>query len=279
MSASFPSVAMGSSSSQTVTLQNGGTGIVTISAATVTGAGFSTTGLALPMGIPPGQNATFNVVFSPRGAGPATGAIALVSDAPGSPLTITATGSSVANTLSLTANTTSLDFGSVVVGGSSSLNVTLINSGNADVTISSALVTGAEFSANGAGANTLLTPGQIAILTVLFAPTVAGNAAGSIAISSNAGALSITASGIGGQLSPHAVALNWDPSTSDVVGYYVYRVLTDGSFAKINSAPVVLTQYIDRSIQVGQSYTYVVTAVNADSVESDYSDPVIAVIP
>jgi fibronectin type 3 domain-containing protein len=59
----------------------------------------------------------------------------------------------------------------------------------------------------------------------------------------------------------------------------VYRLLVDGTFSKINTAPVVPTDYTDRNIQAGQTYTYVVTAVNADNVESDYSDPVIAVVP
>ena len=85
--------------------------------------------------------------------------------------------------------------------------------------------------------------------------------------------------GSGGQLSSHTVALNWDASTSDIIGYYVYRVLADGTYAKINPAPVVLTEFTDTSIQSGQMYTYVITAVDADNVESDYSDPVVATIP
>ena len=75
------------------------------------------------------------------------------------------------------------------------------------------------------------------------------------------------------------MALNWDASTSDVVGYYVYKVLVDGTYARVNNAPVVLTQLTDTNLQSGQTYTYVVTAVTADNVESDYSDPVIATVP
>jgi large repetitive protein len=80
-------------------------------------------------------------------------------------------------------------------------------------------------------------------------------------------------------LSSHTVALNWDPSTSDVIGYFVYRLMPDGTYAKITNAPVVLTAFTDTSIQSGQTYTYVVTAVDADKVESDYSDPAVATIP
>jgi hypothetical protein len=167
----------------------------------------------------------------------------------------------------------------VLVGSNSSLGVTLTNTGNANVTISSVLVTGAGFTASGAGANTTVTPGQTAVLNVMFAPSAAGSVAGSITVASNAAGVSVALAGNGGQLSSHSVALNWDASTSDVVGYYVYRVLADGTYAKINSAPVALTNYTDASIQAGQTYTYVVTAINSYNVESDYSDPAVAIIP
>jgi hypothetical protein len=188
-------------------------------------------------------------------------------------------GTATASTALLTSSTSSLNFGSVVVGSSSSLGARLTNSGNANLTISSVTATGAEFNLSGAGANVTLVPGQTAALNVTFAPTAFGNAAGSIAISSSAGAVAIALTGSGGQLSSHTVGLNWDPSTSDVVGYYVYRALADGTYVKINSAPVVVTDYTDTNIQSGQTYTYVVTAVDADNVESDYSDPVLATIP
>jgi fibronectin type 3 domain-containing protein len=103
--------------------------------------------------------------------------------------------------------------------------------------------------------------------------------AGSIAVTSNAGALSIALAGSGGQLSSDSVTLNWSASTSDIVGYNIYRVLADGTYTGINNAPLVLTNYTDTNIQSGQTYTYVVTAVNSDNVESDYSDPVIAIVP
>lgn len=270
---------MGASSSQTITLQNSGTASVTISSASVAGAGFGTSGLTLPLSIAAGQSTTFNVVFAPTSAGNVTGSVSLASDAANSPLVISASGTAIASTPLLTASAGSLDFGSVVVGSSSSQGVTLTNAGNANLTISSVVVTGAGFTASGAGANTVLAPGQTAALNVTFTPTGTGSAAGSIAISSTAGSVSITLAGSGGQLSSHTVALNWDASTSDVIGYYVYRVQADGTYAKINTAPVVLTEFTDTNIQSGQTYTYVVTAVDADNVESDYSDPVLATIP
>ena len=278
-SASFPGVAAGSSSSQTITLQNSGTANVTISSASVTGAGFSTSGLTVPMSMAPGQNTTFNVVFAPSSAGNVTGSISLLSNAPNSPLAISATGSGVISAPGLRASTGSLDFGSVLVGSSNSLGVTVTNTGNANAIVSSVLVTGTGFGASGLGSGTSVPPGQTAALNVTFAPSTTGGVLGTLAIASNAGSLSIALAGSGGQLSSHTVALNWDPSTSDVIGYYVYRMLPDGTYGKVNTAPLVLTEFTDANVQSGQTYTYVVTSVDADNVESDYSDPAIALVP
>jgi len=279
MSASFPAVATGSRTSQTIMLQNPGTGSVTISSASVVGAGFSTSGLTVPMSIAAGQSTTFNIVFAPSSAGNVTGSISLASDAPNSPLAISTSGNALTSAPMLTASVGNLDFGSVLTGSTSSLGLVLTNTGNANAIISSVLVTGPGFSASGAGANTTVAPGQTAALNVTFTPSATGSATGAIAIASNAGNVSITLSGSGGQQSSHTVALNWDASTSDVIGYYVYRMMPDGSYAKINNAPVVPTTFTDTNIQSGQTYTYVVTAVDADNVESDYSDPTVAVIP
>jgi Abnormal spindle-like microcephaly-assoc'd, ASPM-SPD-2-Hydin len=202
-----------------------------------------------------------------------------MSDAPNSPLSITASGSGIASTPSLSANTSTVDFGSVLVGSNSSLSVTLTNTGNTGITISSVAASGAGFSVTGVGANTTLAQGQSAALSVTFTPLTPGSVAGAITVASSAGGLTIALSGVGGQLSSHTVALNWDPSTSDVVGYYVYRVFADGTYVKANTAPVVLTTYTDTNLQSGATYTYVVTSVTADNVESDYSDPAVVIVP
>ena len=281
MSAAFPSVSTGSSSSQTITLSNGGTANVTISQATVSGAGFSITGLAVPLTIQPGQNASFNAVFTPSNSGNATGAVALTSNAPNSPLTVAMSGSAITPTQLLSTNVSSLEFGDVLVGSSNSLTATLTNAGNADVTISSVSESGAGFIVTGVTANTRLAPGQNALLNVSFAPSMGGKAAGTVTVNSSASpAMVISLSGNGLQQSRHSVALAWDPSTSNVQGYYIYRgAPASGVYLKLNSAPVANTQFTDTSVGTGQSYGYVVTAVDAATVESAYSDEVRVVIP
>jgi Abnormal spindle-like microcephaly-assoc'd, ASPM-SPD-2-Hydin len=282
-SASFPNVAAGSSSSQTIALTNNGTTAVTVSKVSVTGTGFGTSGLTLPMSLEAGKSTTFNVTFSAASipSGNISGIISLATSTSGSPLMIGASADVVAAARSLVANPTALTFGNVTLGTESSLSTTLTNTGNANVTVSSISVNGSEFSVGGAGTNLVLAPNQSAALTTTFAPNVAGGASGSIKVlsdASNGVTVSITGTGVPG--SPYAVALNWNASTSTVVGYYVYRVTgAGGTYTKLNSAPVTPTEFQDPTVQNGQTYAYVVTAVDDDSNESDYSNAASITIP
>jgi len=76
------------------------------------------------------------------------------------------------------------------------------------------------------------------------------------------------------------VTLDWTASTSAVIGYNVYRGTQDGGpYTLLNSSLVTTTQYQDSSVQSGQTYYYVVTAVDSSHVESTNSNQVSATIP
>lgn len=79
----------------------------------------------------------------------------------------------------------------------------------------------------------------------------------------------------------HTVSLSWTASvSSNVVGNNVYRAsAAGGPFTKLNSSLVATTNYVDSTVQAGQIYYYVVTAVNNSSLESIFSSPASAVIP
>ncbi len=80
----------------------------------------------------------------------------------------------------------------------------------------------------------------------------------------------------------HTVNLNWNPSTSaNITGYNVYRGSTSGGpYSKINSGGLVAsTLYTDASVASGQTYYYVVTAVDSSGVESADSNQTQAVVP
>ncbi len=77
----FGSVSVNTPSTQSVTLTSSGTAPLTISAAAVTGAGFTLSGVTPPLTLNPGQTATLNIEFDPTSAGGATGSVLLTTNA------------------------------------------------------------------------------------------------------------------------------------------------------------------------------------------------------
>src|SRR5207253_10469172 len=279
-SISFGSVQVGNSSAQSETLNNSGDSSVNITQANLTGSAFSVNGLSLPVTVIPGQSFTFNVVFAPNTAGSVTGSISVVSDASNSPLTISlfGTGSSAGQ---LGVAPTTLDFASVAVGTSKSLNATLSAAGSS-VTVSSATSNSSEFTLSGLSFPVTLAAGQSASFSFTFRPQASGTDTASISFISNASNSPTVASMTGsGALSPlHSVDLSWTPSTSAVVGYNIYRSGTsDGPYAKINPALNAAAAYTDNTVQAGVTYYYVTTAVDASGVESVYSNQAPAAVP
>ena len=282
-SASFGSVVSGNTNSQTIQVKNSGTSSLTISQATVTGTGFSLSGLAIPLTLAAGQSGNFNVQFAPKAAGSVSGSVSILSNAPNSPATVALSGTGVAASTTISVSPGSLSFGSVNNGSSTAQGFTVTNTGNSNVAISGVTATGAGYSiVSGAGAVTL-SPNQSTSVSVQFAPSVAGTAGGSATILSNASGSnsSIALSGTGvAPSAQHSVALNWGASTTSVAGYYVYRSLVKGSsYARMTASPVGGTTYADSSVQSGQTYYYVATAVDASGAESVHSNEVSALIP
>jgi Abnormal spindle-like microcephaly-assoc'd, ASPM-SPD-2-Hydin len=182
----------------------------------------------------------------------------------------------------LSASPGSVDFGSVGVGVSSKQTVIFSNTGTGSLTISQAAVSGAGFTMTGQTFPLTLSAGQTSSINVQFAPTVSGGATGSVSVVSNAAnsPTTIALSGTGVQLTAHSAALSWTASTSVVTGYNVYRgTVTGGPYTLLNASFVILTDYSDNTVLSGQTYFYVVTAVDANNVESAYSNEVSAVIP
>ena len=79
-SVAFGDVTVNTSATQSVTLTSSGSLPVTISAATLTGAGFTLPGTGFPITLSPGQTTTLTVEFDPTVAGAATGQLTIVSN-------------------------------------------------------------------------------------------------------------------------------------------------------------------------------------------------------
>jgi len=279
-SISFGSLQVGRNSTRSETLTNSGGSSVTISQANITGSGFSITGLNLPLTLIPGQSFTFGTVFAPTSPGSANGSISVISDASNSTLTVSLAGTgTLAGQLGVSPAT--LDFGSVVVGQSKSLTATLSATGSS-VTVSSATTSTSEFALSGLSLPSTIAAGQSASFTVTFTPQASGTATASTSFTSNASnSPALEALTGSGTPSPqHSVDLSWSPSTSSVVGYNLYRgTKAGGPYGRINSVLDASTAYTDSTVQGGQTYYYVTTAVNTSGSESGYSNQVQAVIP
>jgi Abnormal spindle-like microcephaly-assoc'd, ASPM-SPD-2-Hydin len=200
-SVAFGNVATGNNGEQSITLTNNGNASATITAVSATGTGFSATGLATPLTLAVNQSTTFTAQFAPTTAGVAAGSILITSTASNPTVSIALSGTGVQG--NLTANPASINFGSMLVGASGSVSVTLTNSGTASVAISSGSASGTGFSITGLTPSTL-NAGQSTTFTAKFSPTVAGSATGGISIVSNAPSspLSIALSGSGTATQP-----------------------------------------------------------------------------
>jgi Abnormal spindle-like microcephaly-assoc'd, ASPM-SPD-2-Hydin len=267
-SISFGNVPVGTNQSQTVTLTDSGGTSTTVSAASVSGAGFSVNGLALPLTLGPGQSSSFKVVFAPPTSGAAAGSITIASDATDSTLAAAVTGAGI-NPGSLTASPTSLSFGSVQVSASQSQTGSITNSGGTNLTLSQASATGAGFSLSGLSLPMTLSPGQTAGFTVTFAPKSSGSFSGSVAITSGAATVSVALAGTGlasGSLGASPASVNFGtvqlgtPQTQTVTltngggsPVTISQAAASGSGFSVNGLTLPLT------LQAGQSTSFTAT--------------------
>jgi hypothetical protein len=282
-SASFGSVPVGSTNSQTFTVTNHGSTTVSVLSKSISGTGLSISGLASGLQIGSGQSSTFNVAFKPAQTGAITGSASVDFSASGKTiaLTVPVSGDGVAATSALEASPSALSFGDVTVGKSSSLALKVTNAGNSSVTITRSAVTGSGFSVSGLSALTLQ-PGQSDSVPVVFAPASTGNVSGNISIATNSATASVALSGSGiVASSTHTVSLSWLASTSTgMAGYYVERgTVSGGPYQILNSSPETGTSYVDSTVQNGTEYFYVVVAVSTGGQESKPSGQVSAIIP
>jgi hypothetical protein len=275
------------SAAQTVTVTNTGNAALSIAGITLTGtnAGDFAQTNACGSSVTGGASCTISVTFTPSASGSRTASLSITDNASGSPQTVSLSGTGTAALVSL--SPTSLAFGNQPVDMTSTAQtVTLSNTGKATLSITSLAMTGTNASdfdqSNTCGSS--LAAGANCTIAVMFTPSAAGTEAASLSISDNASGSpqTVSLSGVG----THDVILSWTASTTpSVFGYNVYRGTTPGGPypTELNSLPINGTTYCDETVQAGQTYYYVVTAVAGaypfEGVQSANSDPVSATVP
>jgi hypothetical protein len=79
---------------------------------------------------------------------------------------------------------------------------------------------------------------------------------------------------------PHSVLLKWQPSTSKVSGYNIYRRTVRGVYeGRLNSSLLRDPSYTDSTVQSGFTYFYVTRAVDAQGRESFNSNEISVSVP
>jgi hypothetical protein len=182
----------------------------------------------------------------------------------------------------LATNSTSVPFGQVAVGQVASQTIELTDTGNAAVTISGLSVSGSQFSTSGITTPYTLQPGQSVLLTLAFTPTSAASSTGTLTITSNAPTVAVSMSGTG-EAVQHSVVLDWNPgapNSDPAVGYNVYRAPTGTtSYQKMNTSVDTQATYTDVAVTAGQTYDYVVKAVDSAGNESTPSNTKTITVP
>jgi hypothetical protein len=84
----FGSVNVNTAATQTLTLSSTGTAAVNVSAATLTGSGYTISGVTFPLTLNPNQTATLTVQFDPTIAGGSSGSLTLTSNSSSGPSTV-----------------------------------------------------------------------------------------------------------------------------------------------------------------------------------------------
>jgi hypothetical protein len=179
------------SAAQTLTLHNTGTANLTGITLTFSSTVYSRPGAGGTCGatLAPAATCTINVVFSPTAVGAANGTLTITASVAvtGSPVTLTGTGIAATAVASVTGGP--LAFGNVPTGTTSaSQTLTLHNTGNANLTGITVVVT-APFSrpagAAGGTCGATLAAAATCTINVAFSPTAVGAATGTATITGN----------------------------------------------------------------------------------------------
>ena len=295
-SMNFGNVAMGSSSPQTLTLTNTGTGMVTISQASITGAGFSVVGGMPSASIAAGQSNGYQVQFAPTASGNASGSISVVSDATNSPLAISLSGNGMASLAIATQPVNqSVVIGqtatfSVVATGAGTLTYQWKKSGTAITGATAASYTtpatvnsdnGAQFTVVVTDSNGSLTsnPATLTVTASAVAPSITSQPANQTVTAGQTATFSVTATGTspltyqwnknGAVISGASSASYTTPATAASDNNAQFTVTVTNSVSKVTSSaatltvnlpPAISTQPASQTVAVGQTATFSVVA-------------------
>ena len=228
---SFGGIAPDTQSSATVGFANNGSQPLTVSKVDMPAAPFSVSGApAVGSQLQPGAEVVVNVTFAPTVNGSFSSTLEL--DSTGGNIAVALTGNA-ASPGELSIAPTSINYGSVAVGSTSTKSFTVSNTGdtNLEITKSKPPTTGPFVASTLLSEGTTLTPGESLTETVVFSPSTVGTVTDSWIINADdgTGLWSISFSGTGTQAGPVTAG-----STTPSRGYWL--VGSDGGIFSFGSA-------------------------------------------
>lgn len=178
----------------------------------------------------------------------------------------------------LTVSPPALSFGSIGVGNSKTLTGTL-KASRGTVNISTAEWSGPGYALSGISFPLSIAEGHSIPFKVTFTPSASGAANGKLTFITDA-TVSPSSQTLSGTGAVHLISLTWQPSSSAVIGYNVYRgTQSGGPYSRVNSHLISSRTYEDDGVQSGLTYFYVLRAVSFDSTESQASNQAAATVP
>ena len=254
---SFPTTTAGSTATASpVTLTNTGTGTLTISPPVVGGTNQSNFGETTTCGssLAAGASCTITATFTPSAAATYNATITITDNATGSPqiIALSGSGSATAGSPTVTLSSSTIAFGTVVVGDSGSSSVTVSNSGTAALAISSIALSGTN-QANFAETNTCgssLAVNASCTITGVFTPAASTNYTATLSITDNATG------------SPQTIALTGSGTTTTVTHTLLVfpaafpDTLPDANVAQLYSLINAATKTVDMTMYALEDTTF-----------------------
>jgi trimeric autotransporter adhesin len=181
----FGSVQVGSAATLPLQITNTSINPAVFNAVTASG-DYTVTGDCPTPGntLAPATSCTLQITFNPTQPGTRTGTINIATSLSNLPLSVPLAGMGIQSHLQITPG--SLDFGSIAVGASANLTLTLANTGTAPLTALAFTITG-DYAITVPCTLTTLAPGASCPITVTFTPTTLGERSGTLTITSPTG--------------------------------------------------------------------------------------------
>ena len=195
-SLSFTAQAVGTQSgAQTITVQSNGSAALNVSTIAMTG-DFSETDNCSHQTLAVGSSCTVNVAFAPTAQGARSGLLTVYANVSGGQATVQLGGTGTAPA-SVVLTPAALTFGATTINSTSAAQiVTVANTGGADATLQTPVLTG-DFSLAAGTCGTTLAANTACSLSVTFTPTASGTRNGTLSVGTSAGTQTASLTGIG----------------------------------------------------------------------------------